>query len=769
MFNPLRGLNYNYFMSANYNFLNVDSNEFEQICAEILSIYLNKEFRTFAPGPDGGVDIKQNNGSEEIIGQAKRYKNSSSLILNDELSKIESKPDCKKYYLFTSCQLSPDKRKDIFNKFSKYMDDESFIFDSISLNALLDKDEYDSVLRKHFRLWATSERIVNLLMANSINIDTNELISSIKRHLKYYVETSEYHQALQLFEKERVILIKGDAGVGKTTTSEMLVLNFLNKYPSPHFVYSSSGNIESLKDALSNNPETTELVFIDDFLGDIYLSLKGDNIKSIASFISHFKNSPNKFLIINTRVVILEESRNRFIDFRKTLDDIGVKQIQLSNLSKKDKSLILYNHIYFSDISDDDKKMFLEKKLYKTIVEHPHYSPRLIETICNKKQFELSGLSFEKYTIDILTNQSDTWEHAFTQNLDVPDRVLLIVLYSFGSTRVRVNSLEKAFVYEAKKRGDIDLSVDVFNQSLKRLSGAFVNIQMIYSIKYCGFINPSVKDCVSKHIYFDKQTKFVFFDQYLKVNGEESFLKSKRFYDMVKNNETSLLATERYNQEDILCLFFNCNIVLDSTFEDMYLKAVSSNMQSSYIKLSDYYLRDIFKQLTDDNYINFYNLSNLCDDDLLALALNCFANLTVDRILDVLNKVDNSRVENILQNEDVKNAIIDYCYDDYDKSSAIEYGMFDEGDEDEHHIYFDEDLAKEHAVDDLYDEISDTFVELSNRYSFDIDKVDIDCHIDSNDFRRDYEAQAKPYDRDDYFGEQVSNDDCYDIFKNIIR
>ena len=61
-------------MSADYNFLNLDSFEFEQLCSDVLSIYLKKKFRVFAPGPDGGVDIKQENGRDEIIGQAKKNK-----------------------------------------------------------------------------------------------------------------------------------------------------------------------------------------------------------------------------------------------------------------------------------------------------------------------------------------------------------------------------------------------------------------------------------------------------------------------------------------------------------------------------------------------------------------------------------------------------------------------------------------------------------------------------------------------------------------------
>lgn len=80
-------------MAADYNYLNLDSYEFEQLCSEVLSIYLNKEFRVFAPRPDGGVDIKQENGSDGIIGQTKRYKE-LNIPLVEELAKIKKKKEC---------------------------------------------------------------------------------------------------------------------------------------------------------------------------------------------------------------------------------------------------------------------------------------------------------------------------------------------------------------------------------------------------------------------------------------------------------------------------------------------------------------------------------------------------------------------------------------------------------------------------------------------------------------------------------------------------
>lgn len=755
----------------NYNFLNLDSNEFEQVCAQMLSIELGKDFITFAPGPDGGVDIKQSNGDNEIIGQAKRYKSISSFDAKAEYCKIAKIDDCRQYYLFFACPLSHSKKTEIFMIFKDCMKDESNIYDSVRLSNLLEDDKFKCVLEKHFKLWASSEKAARLLISNDVLIDTSVFRNSVKRHEQFYVETADYFKALEVFEKERILLIKGSAGVGKTTISEMLVLSFLNKHNNARFVYSSSGNIESLKKALTNNPDVVELVLIDDFLGDLYLDLKGDRIKGIVSFINYFKESQNKFLIINSRIVILEDAKRKYMDFRAITNEIAIRQIELLNLSKKDKAEILYNHIYFSEIPEADKKEFLDKKMYVSIVEHPHYNPRLIEAICNNKQYSISGLSYETYVADILDNQEDTWSNAFDRNLLEQDRMLLLVLYSFGIGLVRIDALEKAFIYEIKKNGNIDLTNDVFNKTLKRLSNAFININAIESGRYISFLNPSVKDCVARFCVYNTDDDFLFFEQYLKIWGVESFLKSKKFYDIVVNNELSKISSISCSTSDIYSLFFANNLIIDNSLERLYLLAVSNDLSSAFNKTSIYYNRDLFLKLINSSYTSFYNLSHLSDDELVSFVKNAISLLQPLSALELFKNIDDIKVKDALNDPEIIETIILNAYDDYDKSSAIERGKryvyTEEGKED---VDFDEYEAKEYAVEEIYNQIYGDYIDLITKYSIPICESDVDGYIASDDFQAEFEAEYKDYDSEYYHSSDNFDDDsCYLIFKNLLR
>ena len=163
-----------------YNLYNLSSEEFEKLCKDILSVYLNKEFRTFSAGRDGGVDIKQTSGDNSIIGQCKRYEDSTQLINNikKEIPKVVAK-NPKEYYMFAACPLSDNKYTIIYNMFSKFMADQKNIFDGNRICSLLSEEKYSKVLEKNFKLWATTKTVLDSLYNNESNIDSATLVLSL--------------------------------------------------------------------------------------------------------------------------------------------------------------------------------------------------------------------------------------------------------------------------------------------------------------------------------------------------------------------------------------------------------------------------------------------------------------------------------------------------------------------------------------------------------------------------------------------------------------
>ena len=245
----------------NYNLLNLSSREFENLCADILTKYINKECRTFADGRDGGIDIRPVNGDNSIIGQCKRYKdpNYAKNKIIKEVRKIYQK-NVKKYYIFISCELTPNNLDDIYNTYKDYMKDQTHIFDGVRICSLLDTEEYKYILRKHFKLWACSERVLALLQNKATTHDTDTLINNIENHKEYYVETSDSIKVYKELLDKRIVLIKGEPGVGKSTVSEITVMKMLANIENLSLIYSSYGSINKIKDKLSLNYNEKEFV-----------------------------------------------------------------------------------------------------------------------------------------------------------------------------------------------------------------------------------------------------------------------------------------------------------------------------------------------------------------------------------------------------------------------------------------------------------------------------------------------------------------------------
>ena len=311
------------------------------------------------------------------------------------------------------------------------MKTEKNIFDSIDLNNFLNMPENIDIVKNHFRLWAVSDNIMNLLFSNHITVDSEVLISNIKAHAAYYVETSDYRKALNVVMDKRMILLKGDPGVGKTTTSEMLILALLDKFPSGRLLYSTTNNIDSIKDNITNESQTTDLIYIDDFLGDIYLEVKKEKLNAITSLIKYVSAHENKYLILNTRCVVYNEALNININFHNAISDLGIQEIEIKNLSKYAKARILFNHLYSSKLDKSIKEKIVKTSFYKKIVEHENFNPRHIEQLSNSQMFEESGIKdYFEYCIDTLNKQLFTWYEAYKNNLAEVDRVFINVLFS---------------------------------------------------------------------------------------------------------------------------------------------------------------------------------------------------------------------------------------------------------------------------------------------------------------------------------------------------
>lgn len=704
---------------ANYNFHNVDAHEFEEICSEVLAIYLGIGMRVFPEGRDRGIDIKRASGKEDIVGQCKRIQKVTG-VFQSEFNKIKKIKTCKKYYLFLACGITAKQRTDIRNVFSDYMDDENYIFDEGDLNSLLEQDEYLTVVKKHFKLWISSEKVFEHFTDKVGSFDSGALINSIQEHRKYYVDTADYYKVLDVLLNKRIVLITGQPGVGKSTISEMALLSFVEKFGSSRIVYSASSDLSQLKNSISDNKDIKELIYIDDFLGDYYLDLRTNNISTIYKFIDSIRGMKNKYLIINSRILILKEACSRSVKFQKSIDKIDACTVEIKNLSSFQRGKILFNHLYFSDIPDEFKKEIIDDKRYWELINHPNYNPRLIEYISNTHNYQRSKFkTYYDFVIDSLNKADKIWDDAIKNNLAEVDRWFLYTMKSFGQDRIKYEALKTAFNSVINSKKNIDTSINQFEECVKRLNGSFVYLAGGDKERFFSFLNPSIKESLTSEFPI-KAKDFVALEQF--INNNHSFLKSDEFKKMCIDGTINKLLFNSTNINEVYLLFFTNFQPYDVKMKNHFADAICYSITGKY-KVLDTKIEDIYKRVITRESLDFFDINSLSESKIHSIIHNIFEACFVFNAIDLLSCFKKEIIcDNIndcyLSEKLASDELLDI---DLNQIVASHMGKG----ENEHE--FDDEGARNEIYLKLIDRVRDSyyFEDLENEYEFKLDESEI--------------------------------------------
>ncbi|KLI14025.1 restriction endonuclease [Brachyspira hyodysenteriae] len=649
-----------------YDLTNLNDYEFELLIRDILEKKLGIELRTYAKGKDDGIDIQCYYTENNTIVQVKHYCRStySSLLnsLKKELEKIDKlKPE--KYYIVTSLPLTPNNVKNIYNMFSSYMSDTSNIIDLSEINKLL--EENTDIVERHYKLWLSSSSILQIINNQNILIDCEYLIDDIKKEKHLYVQTSFYKKSIDILDKNHVIIITGDPGVGKTTLSKMLVLFYLEK--NYNVRYSSDSSIKDIKKSILKG-KNKEVILIDDFLGQHYLELKENYAKELKTLISHSKTC-NKKLILNTRITIMNEAKNFFIEFNEIIKDNDTVLIDLNEISNYEKALILYNHMYFSDIPKSYFNNIKKNKNYYRIINHNNYNPRIIEYITsNYKDVEYN--EYVNFIIDNLNNPAKIWENEFVKRIEKVDRIMMYTIYSLTNHYIDINILKESFNKRLFELKDIDTTINNFDSTLNRLSNSLLKINIDKNNnKNISVLNPSINDYIFNYLRYNENeimnilNNAVYIEQYLNLYNKfnESFINEKIINLINNGNIFNLKSYINIYYQVLYCILeFNIqNLEITNIVKDYFIKSsdnIEKNTYSSFImKLycstlwNFYNLNDVFLDVNNFNKIS-ENIDYLSIIDILYQIKMQYALSYNDDFIKNLKKMFDKDIYNFLDN-----------------------------------------------------------------------------------------------------------------------
>ena len=312
-----------------------------------------------------------------------------------------------------------------------------------------------------------------------------------------YVPNQSYPHASEIIEDKHVCIISGIPGIGKTTLAQVLSVTYAN---SGYEVFQISEDADEINAVWDDR--VAQFFYYDDFLGQTTLDdkLHKNEDSRLLRILRRANRSKNKRMILTTREYILEQARQRY-------ERIGAEDfspltaiLSLSDYTDVIRAEILYNHIYFSGLAEDDKALFAEPTTYQRIIKNLKFNPRLIDySIRASVARGDRGSAVTQEIFDNLANPRRIWEHIVLHQLDPLSVDILVTLFSLHEGQLLDNLAIAVKAYLAQTGSQY--SDREFKRSLKILDSTMVKITSHPPETRIEYHNPSIVDYMRHYIF----------------------------------------------------------------------------------------------------------------------------------------------------------------------------------------------------------------------------------------------------------------------------
>lgn len=595
----------------NYDLSVLSPIEFESLVFDLLENEWGTRIERFKPGKDSGIDGRCAYSDRYKIIQCKHYVNSNFNHLINTL-KQESEKVLKlnpaSYVLVTSLGISPGNKTKIQEVFSPFEIEEGNILgrDDI-INLLLEQPD---IARRYYKLWIASTDILDHFIHKGTYVASEFDAQTIIQESHFYAITNCHGQAYQKLKKNFVVIISGVAGVGKTTLAKQLCLQSMAE--GFEFVLVRQ-NIKEAYEVFDLSKK--QIFYFDDFLGSNYLqAIEGNQDSDIVRFIRMVRKAQSRF-VLTSRTNILNQAKG--LSEKLNTKEISNPEyvVEIDKLSEYDRSLIFYELLRKSHISNEYFKIFTEKNFFKMIVHHHSYNPRLLEMITNVDTLQTSNVSVENYKnwiIELLAQPKIVWSNPFTAQLDDFNRLIICLAVLCGGQKVPESKLSEFYeTYLSNfNLANIGNQSDDFHVKVKPLCNFFLKREMVRDgTVYYSVFNPSVSDYVL------------------------DYLKSKR------SDYVRLILSIRTEQSlSHLCSYYFGDKALKERILSEVLKEIGSSLQNespqftlkisvncSSVDFKKYYINYLSYLVLNEDEIN-YQVVDSIPIDLLVEFLNRYCN-----------------------------------------------------------------------------------------------------------------------------------------------
>lgn len=473
--------------------------DFELLVRDLLQEEFGILLESFGPGRDSGIDFRFAQGTDATIVQVKHYLDSGPRKLvaaaKKELPKVK-KLQPTRYIFATSLPLSPNQKSELIEAMPGVPLHAADIISREDIDNLLTR--HPKVLRQHLKLWLTNTQTLERIVHAGIYNRTDAELEVVKENISRYVHSKSVADAEAILERRGSLIISGHPGVGKTTLMRMLMCLHLEQGWKVFVV-------EDLKEAIEVfTSGDKRLVVFDDFLGQV--SLSTDTIRSVdrslLRFLERVQKQKDLRFILTTRDYLLSQAQQESDKLKSPEVNAAELVLNVGAYTRSIRSQIVFNHIYFSALTTSEKKELLDEGYYLKVIDHPNFSPRIIELITSASYLALQGKPVREVASSVLANPAVLWETPYEQHLSADSQRLLQALF-FCYYSMSIDDLEASFARicaGSSSHSPQSIEPGRFRRALKPVEGSMIAI----SNRRASFSNPGIKDFLTGVILTDR-------------------------------------------------------------------------------------------------------------------------------------------------------------------------------------------------------------------------------------------------------------------------
>lgn len=483
---------------ADYDFHQLSPDDLEILARDLLQAYWGVTIESFKTGKDGGIDLRYAAGTGKIIVQVKHFVRTGLAGLMRELAKEAAKVRRLKptrYVLVTSVPLSAVNKDAIVALIGADVLTPSDLIGQEGLNNLL--GQHPEIEGKHYKLWLASRAVLDRVLHNASVTRSEFKARQVHDEARRYVQSGAYPQAQRVINEQRVVVVAGPPGVGKTTLANLLLYEHLARGFQAVVIQ------RDIEEGLALfQPGTPQIFYFDDFMGATFLgdrssALTGTSDKALLEFIAMVRSTPTARMVLTTREHIYSLAMDRSERLRHSdIDDLKI-YLRMPDYSFAQKARILYNHLYFSDLPAEYQDELLRGDYYLRIIKHEKFNPRLIEWLSSFRRLRSVAVNDYRTFIDnLLRDPAEIWRHAYEQEVTDAGRSMLLVLFSMGGKAAGF-ALKPAFIklheHRARRYG-FEIRPEDFRSALREIAGTFIKPFGTHGVEV---IDPSVLDLLN--------------------------------------------------------------------------------------------------------------------------------------------------------------------------------------------------------------------------------------------------------------------------------